>query len=84
MPPDLRSTGAYEMVSSTCKSLTTKLRSRATPGPNVNRLLRAVGEIEKEIATWSERSGTPERRAEVWAELRALNHEAEDLISHRR
>lgn len=84
LPSDLRSTGAFEMVSSVCKSLTTKLRSRATSGPTATRLLRAVGEIETEIATWSERSGTPERRAEVWAELRALNHEAEDLISHRR
>lgn len=81
---DLRSTGAFEMLSSTCKSLTTKLRSRAKPGPAVNRLLRALSEIESEIATWSEQSGTPERRTEVWSELRALNQEAEEQISSQR
>lgn len=80
-PSEMRSTGAFEMLSSTCKSLTTKLQSRARPGGKKSRLLRAVGEIETEISSWTEKSGTPERRAEVWAELCALNLEAEELLS---
>jgi len=79
-PADIRSTGAIDMVSSMCRSLLTKLRSRAHARPKVNRLLRAVTELETEIGTWAETPGTPERRKELWAELLERNREADALI----
>lgn len=83
-PIDVRATGAVDMVSSMCKSLVTKLRTRARAGPQVARLLRAVTELESEIATWSEVPETPERRRELWIELLARNREADELIASQR
>lgn len=81
---DMRATGASDIVSSVCKSLATKLRSRVRPCATSARLLRAVLELEAEIVTWSDHSGTPERRAEVWATIVLLNGEADDLIASRK
>lgn len=83
-PIDVRSTGAVDMVSSMCKSLVTKLRTRARAGPQVARLLRAVTELESEIATWAEVPETPERRRELWTELLTRNREADELIASQR
>ena len=81
---EVQSTGAVDMVSSMCKSLVTKLRTRARQGPQVARLLRAVTELESEIATWAEIRETPERRRELWSELLARNREADELIASQR
>lgn len=81
---EMRETGAYDMISSVCKSLATKLRSRARPCATSARLLRAVSELETEIGTWSEQPGTPERRTEVWATIVLLNAEADELIASRK
>ena len=77
---DVRSTAGVDMTASICALLATKLRSRATPGPNVNRILRAIEELQLEAETWSTQPGTPERRKEIWAELRALDAQAEGLL----
>lgn len=78
---DTRATGAVDMISSVCRSLVTKLRSRVRPCPTSTRLLRAALELEAEITTWSERSGTPERRTEVWQTMVMLNGQADELIA---
>lgn len=78
---DARATGAVDMISSVCRSLVTKLRSWVRECPTSTRLLRAVLELEAEIATWSEKSGTPERRTEVWQTIVMLNGQADELIA---
>lgn len=78
---DMRATGAVDMISSVCRSLVTKLRTRVRPCPTRSRLLRAALELEAEIETWSEVNGTPERRTEVWSTIVLLNGQADELLS---
>ena len=84
LPADMRTSGAFDMLSSFCKSLTTKLRSRARPGPMITRLLHAVAEIEIEIGTWAEHPPTTKRRTELWSALLSLNRETEVLVDPRK
>lgn len=79
----VRATGSLDMTSTICRLLGTKLRARAARGPAVDKLLRALGEIELEASTWSSTTGTPERRKEIWMELRSLDARADDLIAGR-
>jgi hypothetical protein len=79
-----RSTGTLDMTSTICGLLATKLRSAAMRGPAVDRLVRALDEIELEVSTWSATTGTPERRRDVFRELRALDALADGLIASNR